>query len=99
MSFAKHQAEDRRLVILRLLKEASGRSANESILDVALDSYGHRVSRDTVRKDLWWLEEAKLITADVLPSDIIVATLTGHGQDVAEGTATHAGVKRPRAGE
>lgn len=98
MSFSQHLAESRRLTLLRLLAEAAGRTANESILDASLDLYGHRVSRDTVRGDLAWLDEAGLINLETV-SQTMVATLRGRGQDVAEGTAYHPGVARPRAGE
>lgn len=98
MSFETHIREDRRLVILRLLSEAAGRSANASMIDAALDTFGHRVSRDVIEGDLAWLDEAGLLRLEAVGS-VKVATLTGRGQDVAEGTASHPGVKRPRAGE
>lgn len=52
---------DQRLVILRSLVEC-GDSANESILQTCLQTYGHRVSRDTVRTLLAWLREQGLVT-------------------------------------
>ena len=76
--------QDQRLVILRSLVEC-GDSANESILQTCLQTYGHRASRDTVRTHL----------ADV--SGCYVAEITGRGDDVASGLATVPGVKKPRA--
>ena len=88
--------EDRRLVILRSLLECNG-EANESILQDCLDAYGHSVARDVVRGQLDWLAEQGLVTVERLRGGFCVATLSGRGQDVAEGRAKVTGVKRPRA--
>lgn len=87
--------EDRRLVILRSLIDCNN-EANESILQDCLDAYGHNVSRDVVRGLLDWLAEQRLVTIESLRGFYVV-TVTGRGQDVAEGRAKCAGVKRPRA--
>ncbi|HHD7227343.1 TPA: ArsR family transcriptional regulator [Citrobacter koseri] len=87
--------EDRRLVILRSLLDCNN-EANESILQDCLDAYGHNVSRDVVRGQIDWLAEQNLVTVENL-SGFYVVTLTGRGQDVAEGRAKISGVKRPRA--
>lgn len=86
--------EDRRLVILRSLLDCNN-EANESILQDCLDAYGHNVSRDVVRGQIDWLAEQNLVTVENL-SGFYVVTLTGRGQDVAEGRAKVSGVKRPR---
>ncbi|EJU3030179.1 ArsR family transcriptional regulator [Salmonella enterica] len=87
--------EDRRLVILRSLLDCNN-EANESILQDCLDAYGHNVSRDVVRGQIDWLAEQNLVTVENL-SGFYVVTITGRGQDVAEGRAKVSGVKRPRA--
>ena len=87
--------EDRRLVILRSLLDCNN-EANESILQDCLDAYGHNVSRDVVRGQIDWLAEQNLVSVENL-SGFYVVTLTGRGQDVAEGRAKVSGVKRPRA--
>ncbi|EII4332941.1 ArsR family transcriptional regulator [Salmonella enterica] len=87
--------EDRRLVILRSLLDCNN-EANESILQDCLDAYGHNVSRDVVRSQIDWLAEQNLVTVENL-SGFYVVTITGRGQDVAEGRAKVSGVKRPRA--
>jgi Fe2+ or Zn2+ uptake regulation protein len=87
--------EDRRLVMLRSLVDIGG-EANESILQDCLDAYGHRVSRDQVRTHINWLAEQGLVTNEPVGS-YFVASLTGRGQDVAEGRSTVPGVKKPRA--
>ncbi|MGF1775887.1 ArsR family transcriptional regulator [Vibrio nomapromontoriensis] len=86
--------QDRRLVILRVLSESAGYTANESILDSALDAYGHKVSRDTVNAEITWLAEQNLIITQELAATQ-VATLTQRGLDVCEGQAKHPGVKAP----
>ncbi|NBJ36608.1 ArsR family transcriptional regulator [Serratia fonticola] len=86
---------DQRLVILRSLLEC-GDSANESVLQTCLQAYGHRISRDAVRTHLAWLAEQNLVTlSDV--AGCYVATVTGRGDDVANGLAIVPGVKKPRA--
>jgi hypothetical protein len=94
MNFAEQVAEDRRLVILRLLDQAPGCAANDSILHAGLDSVGHRCSRDQVKTDLAWLAEQGLIRVERLDG-IVIAALTDRGLDVQAGRATVPGVKRP----
>jgi Fe2+ or Zn2+ uptake regulation protein len=95
VSFADLLAADIRLVLLRSLEEAAGYSCNESVLASMLTALGHKVSRDRVRTELHWLSEQGLVSVeDVL--NVLVATLTPRGADVATGCATVPGVKRPR---
>lgn len=90
--------EDRRLVILRLLLESGGYTANEYMIKTMLPQLGHHVSSDRVQTDLAWLQEQQLLhVSDV--AGVCIATLTDRGQDVANGAATVPGVKRPRAGD
>lgn len=94
MGFAELVQSDIRLVILRALAQDLGYSHNDSILHAALGMYGHKCSRDTVRTELTWLEEQRLITIDKI-GETYVATITERGVDVAEGAATVPGIKRP----
>lgn len=94
MSFAELVQSDIRLVILRALAQDLGYSHNDSILHAALGMYGHKCSRDTVRTELTWLEEQRLVTIDKV-GETYVATITERGVDVANGMATVPGVKRP----
>lgn len=89
--------EDRRLVILRSLMDCNN-EANESILNDCLDAYGHNVSRDVVRTQINWLQEQGLVTVEDLHGFFIV-TITGRGQDVAEGRTRVPGVKNPAHAE
>jgi hypothetical protein len=94
--YAEFLREDIRLVILRLLSEMVTYRANSSVLTMALDSYGHTLSRDQVKTELHWLAEQSVLTlSDVGP--VLVATLTERGQDVAAGRARVPGIKRPGA--
>ena len=86
--------QDQRLVLLRSLLDC-GDSANESILQTCLQTYGHKVSRDTVRTQLSWLREQGLVTLDDV-SGCYVAVITGRGDEVATGVITVPGVKKPR---
>ena len=90
-TFAQLQAESRRCAILRFLAGAAGCEMNTSVMQDALDAYGHPVSRDQVETDAAWLEVEDL-------GPVRVIRLTGRGQDVAKGRAVVPGVKRPRAG-
>lgn len=95
-AYEQHLAEDRRLVILRLLKEARG-SGNESVLHVGLGQLGHRrgVTRDTVRADLKWLAARDLVTLEHYNDMVMVATITDRGLAAADGHVEVAGVKPP----
>ncbi|MCA3519733.1 MAG: ArsR family transcriptional regulator [Rhodobacter sp.] len=99
MSWDQHLAEDRRLAILRVLDAAPGYAANESLLHAAIERVGHIVGRDLLRSDLAWLAEVGLLRLSVIAGTLSVATITGRGQDVAQGRAVVPGVKRPRAGD
>ena len=86
--------QDQRLVLLRSLLDC-GDSANESILQTCLQTYGHKVSRDTVRTQLAWLREQGLVTlSDV--SGCYVAEISRRGDEGASCLTTVPGVKKPR---
>jgi hypothetical protein len=94
LTFAERIIQDRRLVILRLLERTPGYSANESLLDLALEDFGHRTSRDQVRTDLGWLAEQELVTTEEI-AGVMIAIATRRGLDVARGKAIVPGVRRP----
>ena len=97
-SFTEHFAEDRRLVILRVLAKAPAFTANEYLVQSAIAAYGHAVSRDLVRTDLAWLAEQGLVTVERVHTTH-VARMTARGDDVQAGRATVPGVKRPLPGD
>jgi len=97
MSMKELLDEHQRLVMLRSLVEAGG-SLNDSIFQDCLDRYAPgKVSRDQMKTHISWLEEQGLVRVETLGS-CMVATLTGRGQDVAEGRSSVPGVKKPRIG-
>lgn len=87
--------EDRRLVLLKLLADGDDYSANIYLLHMALPGMGHTCSEDMIRTDLEWLAEQGLVTVSE-PGGVLVAKLTGRGDDAAAGRARVPGVKRPR---
>ena len=95
--FAAHLAEDRRLVILRVLLESAAYTANEYLLHSMVERLGHVVSSDRIVTDLAWLGEQGLISVDEV-AGVRIARLLARGEDVARGRAEVPGVKRPRAG-
>lgn len=95
--YIEHLAEDRRLCILRLLKEYNG-TANDSVIHAAVDRIGHRgVPRSDIRQDLRFLINNGCIV-DEWYDDIQVATITRRGVEVAEGSVVVEGIKKPSIG-
>lgn len=84
-----------RLSVLRLLDEAPGYAANDSVLQAATSAMGLQCTRDQMRGHLIWLGEQRLLTLLELGSGLSVATLTERGGDVANGRAVIKGVQRP----
>ena len=95
-TFATFLAEDRRLVILRVLTEMPAYRTNSFLLTTLLGKFGHEPSSDQVKDDLTRLQELDLVKVEVVES-VHIATLTARGADVAAGRATAPGVKRPGA--
>lgn len=96
LNFSAHLTADRRLVLLRLLAELPMYRANSSVLNVALERFGHATTRDQVKTDLRWLEEQGLLNVEEA-GPVLVATLAERGMDVAKGRALVPGVARPGA--
>ncbi len=95
-NFAAFLAEDRRLVILRVLADMPAYRTNSFLLTTLLGKFGHEPSSDQVKGDLAWLQEQQLVAVEVVES-VHIATLTTRGADVAAGRAVVPGVKRPGA--
>jgi hypothetical protein len=95
-TFAERLTEDRRLVVLRVLADLPGYKANSTVLTLALDSFGHTVSRDYVRGQVAWLAEQRLVEVEDL-GPVLLVTLTERGMDVGRGLAFVPGVARPGA--
>lgn len=98
-SFADLHAAHIRLCILRLLADAPGYFANDSILHQSVEAHGLICTRDQMRGHLTWLEEQRLITIQRPGgSTVMVATLSERGGDVAAGKSHVPGVQKPSPG-
>jgi hypothetical protein len=95
MSYSEHFAKHLRLVLLRLLAEASEYRLNSSILSDAAEAHGLSATRAQIRTELAWLTEQGLVTVAEPAPGLVVATLTERGLDVAQGRASVPGVQRP----
>lgn len=94
--FASFLAEDRRLVILRVLADMPAYRTNSFLLSTLLAKFGHAPSSDQVKDDLAWLQDLQLVSVEVVES-VHIATLTARGADTAAGRVVVPGVKRPGA--
>ena len=92
--YARHQAADRRLVLLRVLAESTGYQANEYTLEAVLGDMGHTVSNQQLHTELAWLAEQGLLDSRKV-GGVTIATVNRRGVDVAHGKAVVPGVKRP----
>lgn len=94
-TFAERLREDRRLVLLRLLREQTAYRTNSSILHSGLHALGVAASRDDVTTDLHWLQDQGLVRLTEPVEGVLVAELASRGSDVASGQAIVPGVSRP----
>lgn len=96
MRYAEFIREDQRLVMLRVLNDLPAYTSNSSVLYSALAQYGHAISRDQIKAEIWWLRELGLVNVQELET-VLVVTLTERGADVAAGRTHVPGVKKPGA--
>lgn len=94
-SYQDFVAADRRLAVLRFLSSDPDYAMNDTVIQGALASIGHGVSRDVVKADFAWLAEQGLVTVEIVMGKIHVATTTARGLDAATGRAIVPGVARP----
>ncbi len=94
-SFEDRLREDRRLVVLRLLREQPGYRLNSSNIHAGLQHLGVVTTRDHVLTDLHWLAEQNLVRVEEAVPGVEVATITARGDDVAAGRAMAPGVSQP----
>lgn len=98
MSYSDFHFQHVRLTILRILADAPGYAANDSVLTDAVNAMGLICTRDQMRSNLGWLEEQRLATQFHPTPTLTVATITERGVDVAKGRSVVAGVQRPSPG-
>jgi predicted transcriptional regulator len=95
MALADIQNKHFRLSILRAL-DALKYTSNDSIIKDSCAQFGVKMSTDQVKTQLGWLAEQGLVTNES-KGNYIIATLTGRGQDVAQGISFVDGIQRPSA--
>lgn len=96
MSYNDYVTEDRRLVILRILRGLESRRANHYVLRTALAEHGYHELPTTIYNDLRWLAGQGLVDIEDLAGGIRLATVTALGEQTAEGLVRMAGVAAPQ---
>ncbi len=95
VNFADFVAQDRRLVILRVLADQNVRKANHLVLKNALVPLGYQETSITIGNDLLWLGKQGLVAVEHLPGGVILAHISELGEQVALGLARVQGVASP----
>ena len=95
MRYSEFVAQDRRLVILRILHGVAERRANQHVLRSALRSLGYDELVVTVENDVAWLDKQGLVRLEALDGGLILAVLTDYGDLAARGAVRVAGVAVP----
>lgn len=98
MSYAAHFAAHLRLAILRELADAPEYSLSSTMLREVIAARGQVATHDQVKTEIIWLSDQGLVDQQAL-ANVIAATLTERGLDVACGRALTPGVRRPLPGE
>ena len=94
MDLEQFTARERRLAILRLMRDGGG-MANERSIYNAMTPMGYPLTtRDDVTGDLDILAARSCITTETHEAGFIVATLTRLGRDVADGKREVKDVKK-----
>lgn len=95
MNFDEHATRDARLVILKALAQQTDGRLNETLLQVTIETFGHRRSRDWVRTQMRALEELGAIRVIKAGEEFLIGELTRLGQDHVDRRAIVEGVARP----
>jgi Fe2+ or Zn2+ uptake regulation protein len=98
MSLTEIKNEHQRRSILKALSAMVGFGANHSMVRETCASFGVGMSNDTIKTQLYWLEEQGLISIKT-QGNYLLAELKARGQDVVDGLVFIPGIKRPSAGE
>lgn len=93
--FTRFHHEHIRLAVLRVLDQAPGYSANDSVLHQAMNALGLVCSRDQMRGELAWLAQQLMVSTVEAGIGLTIATLTERGADVAAGRSVFPGIQRP----
>jgi hypothetical protein len=93
-SYDAFTRKHRRLSILRVLEGAASYRSNEAILTQMANAFGITSTRDQVRTEIAWLQEAGFITSEDI-AGLMIATATTRGVEIAQGIASHPDIARP----
>lgn len=93
-AYQEHQSRHRRLSLLRVLSEAGGYTANDSLLVTIVNDFGIVSTRDQVRSEIAWLKDHGFVTTKEI-AGVTIATLTEAGGEIAAGRRTDPGVAKP----
>ena len=96
MSYTDFVTQDRRLVILRILRGLESRRANHFVLRTALQSHGYSELVETVHNDCRWLAAQGLVQTEELDGGILLATISQLGEQAATGLVRVKGVAYPQ---
>ena len=95
MSLRARMRADARLAALQILAQDKGYSANHDILRLGIDkATAITLSADEVRDMMSWLEDAGLVTTEVV-APFVIAKLTNKGLEAARGQVEVDGVSKP----
>lgn len=86
--------QDARLTILKELVEQRDGRLNDTIITLALDTFGYRRSREWVRTQLRKMEELEAVKVIEIGS-VLVAEITRAGIDHVERRSVIEGIARP----
>ena len=98
MNYSETVAAERRLAILRLIRDGGGSANANSLYNAALAIGYPLTTRDDIHTDLDVLGERGCVTKDLFQGKIVVASLTDLGRDVADGKREVEGVKAGEPG-
>ncbi len=102
MNLAETIAQERRWTIIRTIADQDNFALSDTSLQVVFDRLRQPVSLDLIHDYLAWLARHGLVsttTERVGSRDMVMATLTARGEDVALGRERVPGIKRPLSQE
>lgn len=85
MNYSETVAAERRLAILRLIRDGGGSANRNSLYNAAIAIGYPLTTRDDILADIDLLGERGCVTRDMYLGKILVAILTDLGRDVADG--------------
>ena len=95
MNYVEFTTKERRLSILRILYKLPERRTNQHVLRPVLkETEGKDALPETIENDMRFLALQGTVRLEELPSNVLLATLTPFGEQVATGVATASGIAR-----